>query len=366
MNDPADERIRLWKPKASRRALDDNGISTNLGEQDLERIQKVLGEAYAPQTRSTYGTGLFVFHSFCDHKNILEEHRAPVDHTVLASFISTLVGTYGGNTIRNYIYGVRAWHIIHGIKWEADNNELETLLKAGHKLTPKEARRKAKEPWTTDYLTAICQSLKRDKPKDAAVLTCLTTAFWGTARLSEVTVKNPKSFDPNIHVKVSNVRYGVLDKNKVEVTAIFIPWTKVAREKGEDIFWAKQHDIVDPESALANHMKVNNPPPEAHLFAYKYRKGHRPMTRNSFLQRINKIVDEKGLNKRPGHGIRVGSTLEYLLRGVPFPVVKAKGRWQSDAFKGYLRNHAQIMAPYMQAVPGTYETFIANAMPPIC
>ena len=124
------------------------------------------------------------------------------------------MGTYGGSTIRNYIYGIRAWHIIHGIKWNIYNNETETLLKAGHKLSLKEARRKVKEPWTMDYLTTICQSLKRDKPKDAAVLTCLTTAFWGTARLGEVTVKTPTTFDPNIHVKVSDVHYGVLADSK--------------------------------------------------------------------------------------------------------------------------------------------------------
>ena len=87
---------------------------------------------------------------------------------------------------------------------------METLLKAGHKLSLKEARRKVKEPWTMDYLTTICQSLKRDKQKDAAVLTCLTTAFRGTARLGEVMVKTPTTFDPNIHVKVSDVHYGVL------------------------------------------------------------------------------------------------------------------------------------------------------------
>lgn len=346
--------------------MDNGGNPISLGEQDLERVQKVLGEAYAPQTRSTYETGLFAFHLFCDHKNISEEHRAPVDQTVLASFTSTLVGTYGGNTIRNYVCGIRAWHIIHGIKWDVNNNEMEILLKAGQKLSPKEARRKTKEPWTMDYLTTICQSLKWDKPKDAAVLACLKMAFWGTARLGKITVKTPKSFNPDTHIKISDVCYSVLDQNKLEVTAIFIPWTKVAKEKGEDIFWARQNGIVDPKSALANHIKINNPPPNAHLFTYKYHKGHWPMTRESFLQRINKIVDKKGLDKRLGHGIHISSTLEYLLRGVPFPVVKAKGCWQSDAFKGYLRNHAQVMAPYMQAAPGTFETFIANAMPPIC
>ena len=153
------------------------------------------------------------------------------------------------------------------------------------------------------------------------------------------------------------------DRNGLEETVIFIPWTKVAKEKGEKIFWAKQVGIVDPQSALANHIRINDPPVESHLFAFKYKDSMRPMTRSIFLTRINKIVAENKLPKLPGHGIQIGSTLEYLLRGVPFDMVKAKGRWQSEAFKGYLRKHAQIMAPYTQADPRMYETFMRYAMP---
>ena len=155
------------------------------------------------------------------------------------------------------------------------------------------------------------------------------------------------------------------DRNGLEETVIFIPWTKVAREKGEKIFWAKQEGIVDPQTALANHLKVNSPPTNGHLFSFRYERDMRPMTRTIFLNRINKILKDKGLPKLLGHGIRVGSTLEYLLRGIPFDVVKAKGRWQSEAFKGYLRKHAQIMAPYMQKDPKAYETFVRHAMPPV-
>lgn len=348
-----------------RHNLDDSGQPTNLSERDLEKIKKALEEAYAPSTRSTYGTGLLIFHIFCDHKDIQEEHRAPVDPTVLSSFISTLVGTYGGSTIRNYVYGIRAWHIIHGTKWRVNEEEVDSLFKAGNKLTPKDSRKREKQPWTIEYLTKICQNLRKEDPKDAAIHACLTTAFWGAARLGEVTVPKLDSFDPIIHVKPSDVQYGVLDRNRHEQTVIFIPWTKVAREKGEHIFWARQKGITDPEIALANHMRVNNPPRNAHLFAFKHDKGMRPMTRSIFLTRIHKIVADIGLAKLPGHGIRVGATLEYLLRGLPFDVVKAKGRWQSDAFKGYLRKHAQIMAPYMQADPKEYETFIRYAMPPV-
>ena len=119
----------------------------------------MLKDTYAPNTRSTYGTGLLVFHIFCDDRNIEERHRAPVNPNVLASFISTLVGTYGGSTIRNYVYGVRAWHIIHGARWKVNENEFEALLTAAKKMAPKNSRRKEKEPWTVEYLTSICNQL---------------------------------------------------------------------------------------------------------------------------------------------------------------------------------------------------------------
>ena len=77
---------------------------------------------------------------------------------------------------------------------------------------------------------------------------------------------------------------------------MLLMWTKVAKEKGEKIFWVKQVGIVNPQSALANHIWINDPPAESHLFAFKYKDSMRPMMRSIFLTRINKIVTE---NKQP-------------------------------------------------------------------
>lgn len=341
-----------------------NGRPTNLAQEDLVRIQQVLEETFAPTTRNTYGTGLFAFHLFCDAKGIDEEHRAPADPTVLASFISTLIGTYGSSTVRNYVYGVRAWHIVHGIKWSVNEHEIDALFKAAKKLEPKRTRKKAKLPWTIQHLTDICGKLL-DNPKDVAIRACLTTAFWGTARLGEVTVPRLNGFDPDRHVKITNVRHDVEDRNGLKQTTIFIPWTKSAMEKGEEIFWAEQNGPTDPQRALAEHIKINNPTRDEHLFTFKHGDGRRPMTRHIFLSRIENLAHEHKLPRLQGHGIRVGSTLEYLLRGIPFEVVKAKGRWQSEAFRSYLRKHAQIMAPYIQADHDPREPFITYAMPPV-
>ncbi|KZT18308.1 hypothetical protein NEOLEDRAFT_1030631, partial [Neolentinus lepideus HHB14362 ss-1] len=91
----------------------------------------------------------------------------------------------------------------------------------------------------------------------------------------------------------------------------------------------------------------------------------RPLTKTAFIQRLSKAARAAGIDPLQGHGIRIGATLEYLLRGVPFDVVKVKGRWASDAFILYLRKHAQILAPYMQAVPEVHEHFVRYTMPPV-
>lgn len=348
-----------------RNALDANGCPTNLNDQDLERIKVVLEDAFAPTTRTTYGTGLGAFHDYCNLRGIEEGHRSPVNPTVLATFIADCIGTYGGSTIRNYVYGIRAWHIVHGIKWDLDNRELEALFKAGNKLAPKESRKKEKVPWTKEILTTICENLQTNDPRDAATLACLTTAFWGTARLGEVTVPKLDGFNPELHVKVSDVKRDVPDGTGCEQTVLFIPWTKAAREKGETIYWAEQEGAVDPKSALSNHLKINKPSGDSHLFSFQHEGSTRPMTRNIFLTKINKILKDNNLPKLQGHGIRVGSTVEYLLRGIPFDIVKAKGRWQSDAFKCYLRKHAQIIGPHIQKQPIPYDNVIRYSIPPV-
>ena len=177
---------------------------------------------------------------------------------------------------------------------------------------PKESRKKEKTPWTPDYLAQICKALNAKDPKDAAIQACLTTVFWGTARLGEVTIPNLDGFDPQIHVKVSDIKFNQRDRHNYEQTSFFIPWTKAAREKGETIFWAKQDGVTDPQAALKNHLEVNKPANDSHLFSFKHKDGMRPMTRNILITRINKIAATKKIPKLPGHGIRVGSTVEYL------------------------------------------------------
>ena len=156
------------------------------------------------------------------------------------------------------------------------------------------------------------------------------------------------------------------DRNGLQVRTFRIPFTKSSREKGESTSWAQQPGTADPWEAFENHKRINDPPPNAHIFAYKAnrRKALTPLTKRKIIERVKNIASSNDLPNFEGHGLRIGGTLEYLLRGIPFEVVQSMGRWKSDAFKLYLREHAQILAPYLQADPDLNVQFVHISIPP--
>ena len=147
----------------------------------------------------------------------------------------------------------------------------------------------------------------------------------------------------------------------MEVMVFHLPKTKCAMEE-EDVSWSCQDGITDPKALLENHLCINNPPPNGHLFVYRHCKSFRPLTKRSFLERINMVTAALGEDTLKGHGIWIGGTLEFLLHGVPFNVTKSLGCWSSDTFSLYLCQHAIIITPYIQDHP-ILEEFTWYTMP---
>lgn len=257
--------------------------------------------------------------------------------------------------------GVQAWHNVHQLPWDINSNELANLIKASRTLAPPASKRPPRHPYTPAYITALRSVLDITLPLEAAVFACLTTCFFSCARLGEFTVRTLNSFDCATNISLSCVS-DEKDRENRPVKKFFLPRTKTS-QTGEGVFWSRQSGTIDPQEAFNNHLRVNNPPLNAHLFAYKYKRGYRSLTKRDFLKCLAKASRAANLEPLHGHSIRIGGTLEYLLRGVPFDVVKTMGRWSSDAFTGYLRRHAQILAPYLQDQPVIQDSFVRLAMP---
>ncbi|GLB43997.1 putative zn-finger domain-containing protein [Lyophyllum shimeji] len=245
-----------------------------------------------------------------------------------------------------------------------DDNELDLMLKAAENLTPATSKRKQRVPYTIPFMLKLREQMDLDDPLDVAVFACLVCLFYSASRVGEFTVRRLDAFDDSTHVSRKCLRRDQ-DRNGKKVSVLHLPRTKSAPQ-GEDVYWSAQEGPTDPEAALDRHLEVNQPPEDGHLFAYRHKGGWRPLTKTAFVRRLAALARKAGLDPLQGHGIRIGATLEYLLRGVPFDVMKVMGRWQSDAFTLYLRKHAVILAPYIQAqAPQIYDEFIRLTMPPV-
>jgi len=359
----AKDRLKLWRPFHTRSTPNSHGSTSPLSPQDLERIEGVSLNSLQPATQASYGSGILAFHVFCDRKKIAENLRAPVDKLVLQSFIATLAGIYSAAAINNYVAAVRAWHIVHGVTWNTGGPELDAIIKGAKAMAPTSSTQEKREPMTVNYIEKLQPYFKDTDPLDVAVFACLVIAFWSTARLGELTVPNQKAFDPRAHVKRSDLGESK-DRNGFKTTTLHVPKTKSSPNEGEHLYWAKQQGTSDPESALRKHLELNNPPDDFHLFGYSKKGQWTPLSKQTFQKRLSGAATAAGLPQLKGHSIRIGSTLEYLLRGIPFDVMKVKGRWNSDAFHEYLRDHARILAPYMQDAPSDVnDRFIRVAIP---
>jgi hypothetical protein len=287
--------------------------------------------------------------------------RAPASSELISAFISDMAGSYSGKTVSSYVHGIRAWHILHGKSWSLDENQIDAMLQAAKNLTPSSLKRKKQPPYTVAFMASILRKLDPNDPLDAAVGSCLTTAFYSMARAGEFTVRNLSSFDSSVHIKRSDIRQET-DHNGLVTTIFCLPGTKTS-QTGEDVFWARQEGPTDPHTALSNHFRVNNPHFDIALFSYKFGDTHHPLTKTKFIACLTRATKDAGLDPLQGHAIRIGATLEYLLQNVPFDVVKTMGCWASDAFQIYLRDHAQILAPYLQATPAIQDKFLHHTMP---
>ena len=263
------------------------------------------------------------------------------------------------------MYGVRAWHTLYGLAWTLHENQVATILKGAAKLAPPSTKQVLRAPITTDVIEVIKAHLKDQDPFDTAFFACLTTIFYAAARVGEFTLRRLDGFDPGEHITPNGVRDDINPRNGLHTKVFHLPRTK-SNPTGEEVNWAKQNGPTDPFDAFVAHLTTNNPPGEGPLFAYKDGSKHKPLTRHTFIKHLKAKAKMAGIDSIQGHSVRIGATLEYLLQGVPFDVMKVKGRWASDAFQLYLRKHNQILAPYIQAMPHhTATEFARITMPPI-
>jgi hypothetical protein len=178
---------------------------TSILQQENDKLKSLMSLAWDELTQASYGSGLLAFHVYCDLQNILEDQQAPVSHNLLSAFILSLAGAYSGVTISGYLAGLKAWHMLHSLVWQVKDREVELLLCAAEKMAPPSLKCPKRQPYTIPFIIVIRDQLDLCLPLHAAIFSCLTIAFYGMAHLGEVTVPTLKSFNPQTHIKLSDI-----------------------------------------------------------------------------------------------------------------------------------------------------------------
>ena len=121
----ARDRLKQWIPFHCFRP--DVG-PTAINDADRERVKETMIHAWEEDTRAAYGAGLLMWHCFCDSRATPEHERAPASQALVSAFVAHMAAAYSGKTIANYLYGIRAWHMLHSVPWQVESSEMETML----------------------------------------------------------------------------------------------------------------------------------------------------------------------------------------------------------------------------------------------
>jgi len=194
-------------------------------------------------------------------------------------------------------------------------------------------------------LRLLYDHLNFTSPFDVTVFAAATTAFWGQCRLGELLTNSKTSMDTSLLPCRQNLRFS---NSTYELS---LPWTKTTKSKGATVVLTQQQRPLDPIAALQLHMATESLPGSYVLYSYRLDGIVTPLTKSAFLARCNTIWQGNGLPRFTGHSFRIGGTTELLLGGVHPDVVKALGRWSSDAFLVYWRSLSELAPLHVANLP---------------
>lgn len=132
---------------------------------------------------------------------------------------------------------------------------------------------------------------------------------------------------------------------------LHLPFDKVEGMGGDRMYLVPQEVAggkVCPLKLLHRHLQLSGSDPVRFLFNYMDRNGdRRNLTYGHFRDHMGKILAAAGRPPLQLHGYRIGGATFYLLSRCNPAFVKVAGRWRSDAFERYWRNHRILAAQHL-------------------
>ncbi|EHS64873.1 uncharacterized protein PGTG_22536 [Puccinia graminis f. sp. tritici CRL 75-36-700-3] len=246
-------------------------------------------------------------------------------------------------TLRKYLAGIQMWHTYHDTPFpEQTKQKVATMLKSSTYAdldTPRKPRKKAV---TVGIMVKLAELLGPGDPFQKALLDLAIVAFWGMARLVELTYNNSKGLlRRQASLLTSDVQFDQdLEGSKV---SLIIRGAKTADPGEEQVIHLHQLPhmlcpILAIRRRLAEAEQFISTNGETSLFGFTEADGSRThLTKPMATRALDKIWKAQNLEGVSGHSFRVGGASVQKAFGVSDEQICLRGRWNSDCYKLYLR-----------------------------
>jgi hypothetical protein len=191
----APDRLRTWViPYSLSRSRD---MLSEIPRVSLIKVNRAIIASLTEKTRGCYGAGLLFFHQYCNKVGISEEDRMPASSTLLAGFAAEQArDNIQGDTIEQYLTGLRAWHFINDAPWHGDDLFVRQVLKGVGVLSAPKGSKPPRPPVSLEHIVALSTHLHPHDWLDAVIWVVACIAFWACCRLGELLPDAEEQFDP--------------------------------------------------------------------------------------------------------------------------------------------------------------------------
>ena len=318
---------------------------------DLPKLDKdvdfYFNQALASSTRRSYASAQARYLSFCTYFNI---SPLPVQEAELCRFASFLANdNVSHSTIKCYLSAVRRFQIASNLPDPqiASMPKLEGVIRGikSQQALSRDTSAKKRLPITPDILLKLKDYFQqRSADSDSFMLwAAVSTCFFGFMRAGEMTVPSESSFDPNSHLCMSDVSIDCIDNPQMVKLNLKTSKTDPFR-KGVEIVLGRTNNALCPVTALLSYLAVRGSGPG---FLFLFADG-RPLTKQRFITKVREALASFGVDPchYAGHSFRIGAATAAGACGLNDSTIQMLGRWQSSAYKLYIRTPREKLASY--------------------
>jgi len=317
-----------------------------------DRALVLLHAGLANPTRTTYATGVRAYQRFCDEHRIPANDRLPASEVRLIEFVAWCSRSVGPPTIRVYLAAIRSWHIDNGFgDSSAGRLQLARVVRGVQRIASQP--RRLRLPLTIEILRRVW-AIEIDQGWDDVLFrAAISLGFFAFLRLGELAVADSNvAFDPSIHPTVGDISFLQHEQHGRYATfRIKVSKTDPFRQ-GSTVHLGVTNSPICPVSALGTYLHFRRlvppgagiPLTSAPLFVCD---DGRVLTKAIFIGMLRTRMRAAGLDNTAftGHSLRIGAATTAAAAGLPDWLIKAMGRWKSDAYLRYVRTPvAQILA----------------------